>query len=80
MVNTAREHLRLEVRLMDEPSLWRWDIKDAVGGEIVESSWEQQWTGYVSREEALRAGRERLRSVCKNTGDSDFGRWRFGAA
>ncbi len=53
----------VEVRLMDDPCLWRWDIRDELRGAIVQSSWEQEWTAYPSREEALRAGSERLRAV-----------------
>jgi hypothetical protein len=72
--------LTLEVSLMDDPCLWRWDIKDPIRDAIVESSWEQLWTGYASREEAYRAGRERLRLVTQHGLSSEFGRWRFGAA
>ena len=59
----ATRRLELEVRLMDDPCLWRWDIKDAVRDAVVQSSWDQEWTAYPSREEAYRAGRERLDSV-----------------
>jgi hypothetical protein len=65
---------------MDDPCLWRWDIRDAARDEIVESSWEQQWTGYPSRDEAYRAGHERLRTVVERPSPSEFGRWRFGAS
>jgi hypothetical protein len=65
---------------MDDPCLWRWDITDPVLGEIVESSWEQQWIGYPSREEAVRAGRERLRSVVQHPAAPTFGPWRFGVS
>ena len=78
-MNTTHSRFTLEVSLMDDPCLWRWDIKDATRNEIVESSWEQQWTGYASREEAYRAGRERLRSVADDALHTEFGRWRFGA-
>lgn len=52
--------VKLEVQLMDDPCLWRWELRDASRGEIVESSWSRDWAAYSSAEEALRAGRERL--------------------
>ncbi len=58
-----RTRFTVEVKLMDEPCLWRWDIRDEARGAIVQSSWEQEWAAYPSREEALRAGSERLTSV-----------------
>lgn len=70
----------LEVTLMDDPCLWRWDIKDRARDAIVASSWEQEWTAYVSREEAVRAGRERLHRVEREVTLEEFGRWRFGAS
>jgi hypothetical protein len=74
----VRQRFRLEVRLMDDPCLWCWDIKDAVRGSVVQSSWEQQWDAYGSREEALRAGQDHLdRVACEP--DGPFGSWRFGA-
>jgi hypothetical protein len=63
---------------MDDPCLWRWDIKDAMRGAVVESSWEQQWNAYASRDEALRAGLDRLDRVAHEP-SSPFGTWRFGA-
>lgn len=52
---------KLEVQLMDDPSLWRWEIRDPARGQVVESSWSREWAAYQSAEEAYRAGRERLR-------------------
>jgi hypothetical protein len=75
------EGLKLEVRLMDDPYLWRWDIKDVVHESVVQSSWDQEWTAYPSREEAYRAGRERLNRVLdRRPGAGTFGRWRFGVS
>lgn len=56
-------HVKLEIQLMDDPCLWRWELRDASRGEIVESSWSREWEAYPSAEEALRAGRERLLSL-----------------
>ena len=52
--------LTVEVRLMSEPCLWRWEIKDRQRDEIVDNSWTREWMAYDSREEAYRAGRQRL--------------------
>jgi hypothetical protein len=78
--DVADDRLKLEVTLMDDPSLWRWDIKDPLRDAIVQSSWEQEWTAYPSREEAYRAGRERLENALGGEADRrSFGAWRFGA-
>jgi hypothetical protein len=45
----ARERrLSVEVRLMAEPCLWRWEIRDHERGEIVDSSWTREWMAYDS--------------------------------
>ncbi len=62
-MNHMRARFTVEVRLMDEPCLWRWDIRDEARDAIVQSSWDQEWAAYPSREEALRAGSERLTAV-----------------
>jgi len=54
---------KVDVRLMADPCLWRWDIRDSTRDEVVESSWSALWNAYESSEEAYRAGRERLRSL-----------------
>ena len=56
-------HLRVEVQLMDEPCLWRWDIRDHERDEVVDSSWTRDWMAYESPEEAMHAGRQRLTSL-----------------
>jgi hypothetical protein len=71
--------LQVKVELMDDPCLWRWEIRDAVRGAIVQSSWDQEWTAYPSREEAYRAGQDRLQSVSTPPPREPFGSWRFGA-
>jgi hypothetical protein len=55
----------LEVQLMSEPCLWRWEIRDREGGEVLESSWTREWMAYESPEEAERAGRQRLTSLAR---------------
>lgn len=52
--------LAVETRLLPDPCLWCWEIRDTTQGEIVASSWAGHWTAYVSQEEALQAGRRRL--------------------
>jgi hypothetical protein len=74
------KRLKLEVRLMDDPCLWRWDIKDDARDAVVQSSWDQEWTAYPSREEAYRAGRERLVRVSGADRAGRFREWRFGAS
>jgi hypothetical protein len=57
----AGSHLHLEVRLLAEPALWCWEIRDRRSGQVIESSWATNWMAYESRAEAVAAGRERLR-------------------
>lgn len=65
-MDRARERqLSVKVRLMTEPCLWRWEIRDPERGEIVDSSWTREWMAYDSPEEALRAGRRRLTSLTR---------------
>ena len=54
MRNGPRQRVTVEVRLLPDPCLWCWEIRDAQGG-LVESSWANHWTAYPSREEALAA-------------------------
>jgi hypothetical protein len=54
------ERLTVEVRLLPDPCLWYWEIRDTDRGEVVASSWAGEWTAYPSPEEAYRAGRRRL--------------------
>lgn len=56
---SARAVLDVRARLLPEPCLWCWEIVDR-GGTLIHSSWTAEWTAYVSREEALAAGRARL--------------------
>jgi len=59
------QHLSVEVQLMDEPCLWRWEIRDRERGEVIDSSWTREWMAYESPEEALHAGRLRLTSLTR---------------
>jgi hypothetical protein len=65
MEGDRRPHLSVEVQLMNEPCLWRWDIRDHERGEVIDSSWTREWMAYESPEEALRAGRLRLTSLTR---------------
>lgn len=55
MMRDARS-LQVKVELMDDPCLWRWEIRDAARNEVVADSWTRDWTAYTSREEAYREG------------------------
>jgi len=65
MESNCGQHLSVEVQLMDDPCLWRWDIRDRERDEVVDSSWTREWMAYESQEEALRAGRQRLTSLIR---------------
>jgi hypothetical protein len=51
--------LRVRVRLLDEPSLWCWEITDGEGW-VLASSFSEEWAAYATREEARAAGERRL--------------------
>ena len=52
--------LQVEVELMDDPCLWRWEIRDTTRNEVLIDSWTRDWAAYESREEAYRAGSDKL--------------------
>jgi len=54
------EQLTVEVRLLPDPCLWAWEIRDPARGGVVDNSWDSEWTAYDSAEEAYSAGRSRL--------------------
>ncbi len=54
------DRLTVETRLLPDPCLWCWEIRDAAQGAVVESSWAADWAAYESSDEALRAGHQRL--------------------
>jgi hypothetical protein len=60
METMMQPRLALQVQLMSEPCLWRWEIHDRERGEVLETSWTREWMAYESPEEAERAGRQRL--------------------
>jgi hypothetical protein len=41
-------------RLLTDPALWCWEIVDASSGDVVASSWQNEWQAYTSPGEALR--------------------------
>lgn len=51
--------LLLQVRLLAEPCLWFWELRDGVDGGLVESSWANEWVAFASRTEAAAAGARR---------------------
>jgi hypothetical protein len=51
------------VRLIGEPSLWCWELRDAVTGALVESSWSSYWMAFESRGEARADGLRRLAAI-----------------
>jgi hypothetical protein len=57
------QRFQVKVELMDDPCLWRWEIRDPERGEVVADSWTRDWKAYDSREEAYREGRARLTSI-----------------
>jgi len=52
------KRVTVEARLLADPCLWCWEIRDAQD-RLVESSWANHWTAYPSREEALAAASSR---------------------
>ena len=75
MQSDRAPRLSVEVKLMDEPCLWRWQIRDRDRDEVVDSSWVREWMAYESPDEAYRAGRQRLTTL---TGRGFRGRRRPG--
>lgn len=54
------DRLVVEVRLLAEPCVWYWQIRDGRDGWLVESSWANEWVAFASPEEAAAAGASRL--------------------
>jgi hypothetical protein len=63
MQQTRGQEFTVAVRLMSEPCLWRWEIRDPKRDEVVANSWSSEWMAYESPEEAFRAGRARLSAI-----------------
>jgi hypothetical protein len=66
--------LRVVVRLLTEPSLWSWELRDVVTGVPVESSWSSYWMAFDTREEARADGLRRLAEIVCPGGHVDRGR------
>jgi hypothetical protein len=62
---TRRQELTVAVRLMSEPCLWRWEIREPQQGDVVANSWTNEWMAYESPDEAFRAGQARLSSITR---------------
>ena len=65
MQPTGRRELTVAVRLMSEPCLWRWEIREPSRGEVVANSWTSEWMAYESPDEAFRAGQARLSNIAR---------------
>lgn len=63
----SRASLVIEVRLMSQPCMWCWEIRDVMRDEIVESSWTHAWMAYESRDDALAAGHARRVDLARRT-------------
>ena len=50
----------LHVRLLAEPSLWCWEIRDEGSAALIEGSWANWWTAYPSMDLARAAAEARL--------------------
>ena len=50
----------LEVSLITDPCLWRWQIREAPTGRVVRSSWDDEWAAYPTQDEATRCGLDAL--------------------
>lgn len=48
------------VRLLSDPPLWCWEMVDTKSGQVIDTSWDREWTAYGSPAEALRAAAPRL--------------------
>lgn len=57
-MSRSSSHLVVDVKLLPQPCLWCWEIRDTRSGSI-ENSWEREWTAYESRQQAFTAGLER---------------------
>ena len=55
--------LNVRVRLLAEPCLWCWEIVDEMSGDPIECSWDTEWCGYPTCEEAAAAGRGRASAI-----------------
>lgn len=63
----AHRSLTLEVSLMTEPCLWRWEIREAPTRLVLRSSWDDEWAAYPTQDEAKRYGLEALDHLIKES-------------
>ncbi len=63
MYADAPEELRVEVRLLNDPCLWCWEIRDPARNEVVANSWTAEWRAFDSPEEAYSDARSRIENV-----------------
>ena len=68
---TDTERFRVAVRLLAEPALWCWEIRDRQSGCLTVSSWDAVWMAYSSREEAEAAGHRYLRRLTRGMSSMD---------
>ena len=68
----SERRLSVRVRLLREPCLWCWGIVDDVSGNEIESSWDTEWCGYPTREEAETAGRARMIAIAPGSPATAF--------
>ena len=57
------KRFRVEVRLMVEPCLWCWEIRDTIRETVVNSSWADDWAAYDSAQEAFGGANHRLMAL-----------------
>jgi hypothetical protein len=58
-VRDTGEGPTVHLRLLPEPGLWCWELRDA-HGRLLENSWSNSWVGFASRAEAAEAAARRL--------------------
>lgn len=63
------DDLVVQARLLAEPCVWYWEIRDGVDGRLVESSWANDWVAFASQLGAAGAGAIRLGEL-RRTGSS----------
>ncbi|MBI2217256.1 MAG: hypothetical protein HYU51_08165 [Candidatus Rokubacteria bacterium] len=68
------QDLKVVVRLLGEPTLWSWELRDVVTGALVESSWSSCWMAFETREQARADGLRRLAEIVCPGGHVDHAR------
>lgn len=57
-MSRSSSRLVVDVKLLPQPCMWCWEIRDTTSGSV-ETSWERDWTAYDSPQQALTAGHAR---------------------